>query len=111
MNRFLFAIVGLTILGSANLASAQVCPSGSTCLPLETYIYGQGAATPPLAGSLRIPIMPSATANTAQYVAANLLMDLSSSQTATNKNFTSPTITGAPLFTLSAGSCSTGVAL
>jgi hypothetical protein len=83
MNRFLAVLLALWLLPS--VAFAQVCPAGSTCAALEAYIYGQATATAPFAGSLRIPAIPSATSNSTQWIAANLLATLSDPQTLTSK--------------------------
>lgn len=83
--RKLFAAAFLALIALSSSAWAQVCPVGSTCNPFETYIYGQTAATAPFAGSLRIPAVPSGSATSAEYIAANVLATLSDTQTLTNK--------------------------
>ena len=86
MRKLLAAILALGLwAGLGSIASAQVCPVGSTCTPIETYIYGQSAATAPFGSGLRIPAAPSGSANALQYIPANVFATLSDTQTLTNK--------------------------
>jgi hypothetical protein len=94
--RLIPAIVA-ALLATAGTAFAQVCPAGSTCTPLETYIYGQAAATAPYAASLRIPVAPSASASALLYIPLNVVVTLADVQTLTNKTLTAPTIAGGAL--------------
>jgi hypothetical protein len=84
MNRFIGSLLALWLLPSA--AFAQVCPGGSTCAPLETYFYNQGAATSPYSSSLRVPVAPGPSANSLQYIPADALggLTLISTQVASN---------------------------
>src|SRR5215475_11085469 len=83
LKKFLWALaIGLFL---PSVSYAQICPTGSTCSPFETYIYGQSSASQPYAGSLRIPAVPSTSPSSSQWIAANLLATLTDYQVLTNK--------------------------
>src|SRR5215469_12255871 len=77
MMKFVRALIGLVAFLIAPSAWAQVCPAGSTCTPLETYIYGTSAATAPYAASLFIPAIPSSSGSSALHIPANAFPALS----------------------------------
>jgi hypothetical protein len=85
-------LVGLLLLLWAGAAQAQTCPGGSTCNPLETYVYGNAAAGAPYGSGLRIPVAPSATASTLLYIPANVLVTLNDVQTLSNKTLLAPAL-------------------
>jgi len=89
------------LLAFAGSALAQTCPGGSTCNPIESYVYSSPTATTPLVSSLRVPVIPSTSASTLEYTpsttwaqsAANL-SDLGNLGTGLN-NLTTAALSGA----------------
>jgi hypothetical protein len=66
----LFAVLALVMLLPI-AAMAQSTPPQSK--PLEAYLYGQGAPTPPYPSSLCIPAVPGPVANSIECIPANIL--------------------------------------
>lgn len=104
MRRILIAALAWLALGSA--AFAQVCPGGSTCATLDSYLGAHltlggpmttgGALTTTGIGATTLAF--PATAQTFTFPsAADTLVGRASTDTLTNKTLTSPTVNGATL--------------